>query len=130
MIIGFGAIAAILWVLPWIRGGGTVSLSWHGTGAQIAAVALLALGLALWMISLAAPGLAKPIYVGWMSVAVPIGIVMSTVMLTLLFAILLPIFAVVVRLGDPLRTKWRVPGSYWEEYKGYEATLERMKRPF
>jgi hypothetical protein len=84
----------------------------------------------LWAIAMTSVSLAKPVYVGWMSVAVPIGLVMSTIMLAVLFFLLLPVFSLVVRWGDPLRKRIRRDGSYWEDYKPYEPTMDRMARPF
>jgi hypothetical protein len=44
--------------------------------------------------------------------------------------IVLPPFSLLVRRKDPLRRKRTKEGSYWEDYKPYEPTLERMKRLF
>lgn len=90
---------------------------------------MIPLGILLVTISVNAPGLARPIYMGWMTVTVPIGIVMSTILLTLLYFILLPVFALIVRSGDPLRRRLGA-NSYWEDYKPYEHSLERMGRLF
>ena len=67
-----------------------------------------------------------------MSVTVPIGIAVSTVLLTVLYFVLLPVFSVIVRFGDPLRKKLSRGGaeSYWEDHKPYEVTLDRMERLF
>ena len=130
MLVGFGVIGSLLWAVPRLRDGGADICSWSGTGAQIASVCLWGLGVGLFTLSLLAPGVAKPVYVVWMSVAVAIGTVASIVLLTLLFVFFLPVFSIVVRFGDPLRKKLKPSGSYWETYKPYEPTLERMKRPF
>ncbi len=90
-----------------------------------------AIGVAFFLISRFAPHpIARGLYVAWMSAVVPIGIVMSTIMLTMLFIVILPIFSVIVRLGDPLRKKLNTSASYWEDSKPHEPTLERMRRPF
>ena len=94
------------------------------------AVSLQSLGAALWLLSYASPTATKPVYVIWMSVTVPIGIVMTTIMLSILFSVLLPVFALAIRLGDPLGKKLKASGSYWEDHKLHEATIERMERPF
>jgi hypothetical protein len=69
------------------------------------------------------------LYVTWMRASTPIGLAMSTVLLSVLFLFMLPLFSLVVRLGDPLRKKLGET-TYWEDYKPHEATLERMRRLF
>lgn len=134
MLIGFAALAMALWVVPFLKTWGRWDPSvlwWAARSGQITAVCFLGLGLLLFLTSLASPAISKPLYVTWMSIVVPIGIVMSTIMLSILFVVLLPLFSVVVRLGDPLRKKtMREAPTYWEDYKEYEPTLERMGRPF
>jgi hypothetical protein len=129
MVIGFAGLALVMWFAPWLKTRNASVLVWSATDPQIAALVLLALGLGLCILGYAAPGTAKLVYVGWMSVAVPVGLAMSMVLLTVLFVFLLPVFSLVVRLGDPLRKKLR-GDSYWEDYKPHEPTLERMRRPF
>ncbi len=128
MLFGLGVIGAILWVVAWRRYGGG-SFGWSGAAGQHIAVGLFVLGVGLCVIGTAAPSLARPVYIAWMSVTVPIGLVLSSVLLTVVFVFVLPLFSLVVRLGDPLRKK---PGgkTYWEDYKLYEHTLERMRRLF
>ncbi len=130
MLIGFGVLAVALWVVVWWRGGRENLLAWSGASLEVVAVILAALGLALCVVSLASSAAAKPIYVAWMSVTVPIGIVISTILLSVLFVLLLPLFSLVVRFGDPLRRRRFAGGTYWDDYKRHEATLERMGRPF
>ena len=131
MLIGFGAIGAVLRFLAWRRTDATGSLAtWRNDGSQIAAVGLWIIGAALFTLSMASPRLTKLVYVGWMSATVPIGVVMSTILLTMLFVFILPIFSLIVRMGDPLRRKLKTNGSYWEAYKRHEPTIERMRRPF
>ncbi len=130
MLLGFAVIGLILWIAPWVKTQDAARLSWAGTGTQVLALALWALGAALWAASFAPPAVARPVYVAWMSAVVPIGVAMSTIMLTLLFILLLPVFSLIVRVGDPLRKKLGAQDSYWEDYRPYEPTLERMKRPF
>ena len=129
MLGGFGVIGVILWVTAWRRHGGDGVLGWSSAGAQVVAVCLWALGAGLCALPLLSPALAKPVYVAWMRVTVPIGMAMSTILLTVLFVFVLPVFALVVRVGDPLRRK--LGGTtYWENYKPYEHTLDRMRRLF
>lgn len=128
MLIGFGVIGAILWVVAVRRHGGG-PLAWSGLAIQYVAIGFIALGIALCVVGVGAPTVSRLIYVAWMTVTVPIGIVMSAVLLSVLFVFFLPLFSVIVRMGDPLRKKLGA-SSYWEDYKPYEHTLERMRRLF
>lgn len=114
MVLGFGVLAVVLW---------------FASAASILAIALFALGLGLFVLSRVSAPATKTVYIVWMTLTVPVGMVMSTILLTILFIAVLPIFSLVVRLGDPLRRKLG-GDSYWEDYKPHEPTLERMRRPF
>jgi len=130
MLLGFGVLGVILWTVDCARAGGASIFAWTGSRPQTTAVVFWSLGILLAAISFTTPTVAKPIYVVWMIVANYIGIVMSTILLTLMFVLLLPIFSIVVRRTDPLRKRLRAGDTYWEDYKPHEATLERLKRPF
>ena len=130
MLVGFFLIGAILYFSAWIKTRDVLALEWTGTGLQLTAVSLQALGAALWLLSRASPVATKPVYVIWMSVTVPIGIVMTTIMLSVLYFVLLLPFSLVMRFGDPLGKRLKDGGSYWEDHKPHEATIERMERPF
>lgn len=136
MLIGFGAIAVLFWVIPWFAAwrSGEAGLGdvvrWHGGWRQWLSMGFVLLGAALWLISLLSQRLTRIIYVGWMSAAVPVGIVMSTVMLSLVFFVVLPVFSLIVRRSDPMRRAFRAEGSYWEPHKQVEPSLERLKRLF
>ena len=128
MFIGFSTLAVLLWLGVW-RKSGAALFTWTGTPGQWLSLGLIGLGVALFAASVAAPTLTKSVYVVWMTATVPIGIVMSTALLTILFVFVLPVFALIVRLGDPLRR--RLGGAtYWEDFRPHEPTLERMRRPF
>lgn len=127
MLGGFGAMGLLLWlassVLGWIE--------IDPDRARRITFVLIAIGAVMFTVGRFAPhAAARALYVGWMSAVVPIGIVMSTIMLTVLFLVILPIFSVIVRLGDPLRKKLNTGASYWEDSKPHEHTIERMRRPF
>jgi len=130
MLAGFGALGVLLWLAPWLKVRDSSALGWTGASAQVVAVIFWGLGLALLGLSRGPHGVARVVYVTWMSITVPIGIVMTTILLTVLFFVLLPVFSLVVRLSDPLRKKLTRAESYWEDYRRYEPTLERMRRPF
>jgi len=130
MIIGFGTLAIILWVLPWIRSGDSSVLDWTGMRNQWMAIVFVGLGVFLAVLGHGMPGIAQPVYVTWMTIATPIGLFMSTLALSVLYFLLLPVFAIIVRQSDPLRKKTEGKDSYWEDYKPYEPTMERLRRPF
>jgi hypothetical protein len=134
MFIGFGFLGAVLWLGPvllgWWRGQTVGSLGWSGTRNQWTALFLWGTGLLTGGLSIASPRIAKPLYVTWMRITMPIGFVMSTVMLTLMFLLILPPFVLIVRWTDPLRRRITKQPTYWEDYKPHEPTLERMRRPF
>ena len=130
MVLGFGVLAALCWTLHWWRHSPPSFWSWTDGRGQLLAIGLFLVGLVLFAIATATPKLGARVYVAWMSAAVPVGMVMSTLMLSVLFFVLLPVFSLIVRRGDPLRTKLTDDPSYWEDYKPYEHSLERMKRPF
>lgn len=128
MLIGFGAIGVLLWVLGAWKSGATV-LSWSGSWRSWLSVGLVGLGVALWVLCSFHEPIARRVYVTWMSVTVPIGIFMSTIVLSIMYFLLLPIFSLLVRRSDPLR-KRRNQATYWEPYKSCEPTIERMQRLF
>lgn len=130
MLIGFGVIGVVIWLLAWRKGLMPGLVSWTGAGAQLVAVALWLLGAGLFGLMSLAPEPARPVYVAWMTVANAMGIVMSTALLTVLFVVLLPWFSLVVRFGDPLRKRLKSEGSYWEDYKPRQPTIDRLRRPF
>jgi len=130
MLVGFGAIGAILWTMAWWKATQSDGGAPPNPSVRNVAVCLWALGVILFGLSRVSPSATAPVYVAWMSVTVPLGIVMSTIGLTLLFVFLLPFFSIIVRLGDPMRKRLTTNGSYWEPYKPHEATLERVRRPF
>ena len=130
MFLGFFFIGALLFFAPFLRTRDVLVLDWTGTRLQYTAVVLQTLAFGLWLLSVKAPRAAKPVYIVWMTFAATMGRVMFTVLLTVLFVLLLPVFSLIVRTGDPLRRKLQRGGSYWEDYRPHETSLERMKRPF
>ena len=130
MLAGFGVIGIVLWLSLWWKGQADSPVSWSGGGAQVTAVCLWALGVLLWGVAVLTRSPARVVYVAWMSAAMAIGTVMSTILLTILFIALLPIFSLIVRIGDPLRRRSSSKETYWEDYRPHEATIERMRRPF
>ncbi len=129
LLVGGGIVGAILWGSQWWSTTGISLRQWTGHWTQFLAVGLWIVAVVVWAVAFGWPRAARPLYVGWMTLAVGMGTVASTVLLTILFLLFLPIFSLVVRRADPLRKKLGSP-SYWEPYAPYEPTLERMRRLF
>ena len=81
--------------------------------------------------SVFAPGALRPVYGPWVKMVFFLGTVMTVVLMTVLFFIVVPIFSL-IRLKDPLRMRpSRDPKeSLWETHRNSEPTLERFGRPF
>ena len=136
MLGGFAVMGAIVWCLPAIKAGikseetaSWAMLQWGYSRVQWFSIGMWILGPVLCVLSFMPYPLARAVYVGWMSVVVPVGMVMSTLLLTVLFVVVLPVFTL-IRLKDPLRKRLKKDGSYWEDSKPHEATIDRMMRPF
>ena len=132
ILLGFTVIGALLWykaVKPpgswWPEAG----WGWNGAVFQVIAVALLAFAVLIALECFVSYVIGRLIYVVWMTGAMYLGMAMTTVLLSVLFVILLPLFSL-IRLADPLRLKRKSSGSYWEDPSPHEATLERTRRPF
>jgi len=128
MLGGFTFLALLAWIAAW-RGGAPVA-RWIGSAGQITGSILLLVGVLLFALSRVAVPASKRIYVIWMACGLAIGMVVSTILLTIMFVLVLPIFSLILRVGDPLRKKLRTSPSYWEDYTPHEPTLERMRRLF
>ena len=126
MLLGFGIIGAVLWYV----GPEPNGWPWTGIVQQKVAAAALILGLALFLTSFGPRPVARGVYVVWMTGAMYLGVVMTFVLLSVLFFVLLPVFSL-IRLKDPLRMKLLRSGtSYWEKHEHHESTLERTIHPF
>jgi hypothetical protein len=126
MLLGFGVIGVVLWYAGPHPNGWT----WTGVAPQQVAVVAWILGPTLWLVSFGPRPVARPVYVAWMTVATYLGTLVTFVLLSVLFVVLLPVFSL-IRFKDPLRFKLRASGdSYWEDHTHHESTLERTIRPF
>jgi hypothetical protein len=126
MLCGFAVLAGLFWWFGKTEGGGW---GWSGSGLHWGSVVLAASGLAILLITLVSAAAGRVVYVVWMTAATYVGAVMTFVMLSVLFVVLLPVFSL-IRFKDPLRMKLSKDGSYWEEHQHHESTLERTIRPF
>lgn len=130
MLGGFAVLAGALLVVDWYRHGDAGAWDWNGGCRQWVSVVLGATGALLWAVSLPGGRTGAAVYRVWMGAARWIGIVMSTIALTLFYFVLLPPFVLLVRGHDPLRKRLQSDGTYWEEYRAAEPTLDRMRRLF
>lgn len=129
MLGGFTSLAVLFWYAGLPRSGWMpTTWIWIGSGRQAAAVVFLAVGVGMLACS-RLPATGKALYVVWMSAAMKIGGVVTLILLTVLYVLLLPVFSL-IRLGDPLRMRRKKDGSYWEEHPAHEPTIDRMARPF
>ena len=124
MLFGLAVIGGLLYVLgrPEDAAAGA---SWQ----QVLGIVLAVAGVLILVLTVVSPAAARPVYVGWMTFGMVVGGFVTRVLLTVLFFVLLPVFAL-IRFGDPLRSKLKSTGSYWEDHQPYEDTLERNARPF
>jgi hypothetical protein len=86
------------------------------TGSWPMASAAWSLGALGLVVGLATPARLKPIFVGWMVLAFPIGWVMSLVFLGLTYFAVFTIVALAMRLAryDPLARRWSPSATtYW-----------------
>lgn len=129
--VGFFFIGAIIFFAPFLRSRDILTLGGPLNNAKIVALSLQVLGLVVWGLTYVSPMLARPVYVAWMTGGMIMGTIMSGILLTILFLFLLPVFSIIVRRSDPLRKRLEPDSdTYWEDYKPYEPTLERMQRLF
>lgn len=118
-----------LGLLCWYRGRMGGRWGWSGTGWQEVSLLLGFAGVVFAGICQLSHVAGLRLYVGWMTLGLALGRVMSVVFLSLLFVFLLPVFAL-IRLGDPLRLRRSGASTYWEDHRPHEPTLERTLRPF
>ncbi len=121
-----GAAFVTLWaifayVVPYLFGGGKdLAVLWQ-------------IGVALAVVGTLVPVLVKPIYYAWMTMALALGFVMTRVLLTIFFFLVVTPVALVFRLigKDPLHRKLdREAESYWIEKQYLIADRTRFEKFF
>ncbi len=109
LVIGFPCIAVVLLLLGWLRGKG-----WNlPLAAEVGGG-----GLAVGLLLLALPQIARPIYVGWYFVACCIGTVVGNLALGIVFFVLVTGLGLLMRaLGRrPLRKTFdKRAATYWQD---------------
>lgn len=123
---GFLVLGGLLWLAGGRPG---ARCGWCGSPRQDLAIVLWVLGAAFALICTISHATGLRLYVGWMTAAGWLGNIMTMVVLSVVFVVVLPVFSL-IRLKDPLRIKLKEGGSYWENAEPYEPTLDRMMRPF
>ena len=132
MLLGFGVISAVLWykgVKPPEGWWPDAGWGWNGSVPQVIAIVLLAFAVWIALECFVSYVIGRLLYIFWMTGAMHLGRATTAIILSVLFAVLLPVFSL-IRLADPLRLRMKSSGSYWEEPTPHEATLERTRRPF
>lgn len=129
MLGGFVFLAALMLFVDWYRHPAG-PWAWNGGRRQWAAVVLGTLGVLLFGVSLVGGRAGTTVYRIWMRAARRVGIIVSTIALTVFYFVLLPPFVLLVRRQDPLRRRLHRGGTYWEEYPSAEPTLDRLRRLF
>ena len=121
--IGSGIILTVFgFLIPW---------RFEFASERTVMMALVAVGSVLTVCGLFVPRKLDPIYKPWMKGAMVLGTVMTVVLMSVIFIVVVPIFSL-VRFKDPLRFR-RTPdpgGSYWEPHRNSDSTLERFSKPF
>ena len=96
-----------------------------------ATTVLGALGAALIVLGLTVPVLLKPVYRVWMALAVVLGFVMTRVILTVVYYLIMTPIGLIMRLlgKDPLHRRLD-PGasSYWIEKTYPDESKERLEK--
>ena len=118
MVVGFGILGGLsLW-------------SWRRTGADwrlVLAVALLAVGVVIFIWSLVSPRSLPPVHRAWMRFGQTIGTVVSTILLTALYVVAVAPIGWLMRLTgtDPIdRRVLRGEGTYWKRHGPLDAPAD------
>ncbi len=120
---------ARIWFPLFVAGAGAVL--WWRLDSPAAGVAAWLAGGALAALVLASAEAARIVFVGLMTVTYPIGLVVSTIALGIMFYLVFTPIAVVMRLAgrDALRLRARADRSHWIPYQ-QDDDPERAFRQF
>ncbi len=106
-------------------------IAWRSGGATPWAAGVGGLGASLMLLGLAVPGWLRPVYRVWMGLAVVLGFVMTRVLLTLVFVLLVVPIGLGLRLAGKDLLRLRLDpeaASYWLPRDAPDPPAERMKR--
>jgi hypothetical protein len=110
MLVGFGLLGGLL-LWGWSRSGGDWRL-WLGA-------LLVSGGVLIFLWSLVAPGTLGPVYRGWMAFGMRLGTIVSSILLTIAYFLVVMPVGLLMRLTgtDPLdRTVRRDAATYWHPH--------------
>jgi len=116
----------------WIVFFGAIALSQYFRSQNTTvAVIVGTLALVVGVPALYFPQILKPIFVGWMILAFPIGWLVSHAILFLIYwSVFVPVGFILRRMGhDPLRLRKPRVDSYWEQ-KTQQSSLRRYLKQF
>ncbi|MBM3290107.1 MAG: hypothetical protein FJY92_08155 [Candidatus Hydrogenedentes bacterium] len=116
MAVAFAIIACLRW---WIKG-------------HVPAV-LFGVAIAFLVFGLVLPGALGPVYRAWMKFALALNWVMTRVLLTTAFYVLITPVALIYRMsaGDPLKRRWDPSAdTYWEAPDDQPRELDAYKNQF
>ena len=107
---------------------------WRNSGSvTLAARVLAAVGGGLALVGLAAPGLLRPLYLPWMALALALGFVMTRVLLTAVFILVVTPIGLLMRLArrDPMhRRPDPEADSYWIRRTDAPRSRDHLERYF
>ena len=121
----FGVLLAVFFTI-------VAGLLWWRASQPTAAVVALGLGLVLVVVYAAFPGLRRWVYLGWMYAALPIGWVVSHVLLGIIFYLIMTPIGLTMRLFgyDPMSRRFdRGADTYWVR-RDPESDTRRYFRQF
>ena len=103
---------------------------WWRANQPTAAMAVWGIGAAVEVAVLASQAMARQVFVGLMIVTYPIGLVVSTVALAILFYGLFTPLGWAMRLGgrDPLRLRTRADRSEWHEVQQNDDPAQMFRQ--
>jgi hypothetical protein len=111
LVIGFPCIAVVLLLAGWLKTG-----AWKIQPALIIGGA----GMAIGLVFLALPGIARPFYVVWYGLACVMGLVVGNILLAVVFYILITGVGLAMRIagkGSIRKTVDKQAATYWKEAK-------------
>lgn len=112
MLGGFGILGGLL-LWGWSRDGG----SWRLYGGSL----LVSLGVLIFLWSVVSPATLGPVYRGWMAFGMKLGTIVSSILLTVAYFLVVTPVGLLMRLTgtDPLdRAVHREARTYWHPHAG------------
>jgi hypothetical protein len=119
------------WMLPIVLGAIAALAYWRGR--RTAAEVLVGIGVGGWAASVIVPALWLRFFKAWMKLAEALGFLMTRVLLSAFFFLILTPVGLVMRLigRDSLNTAFRDgKPTYWIDKEPVETTLDRYEKQF